>query len=1195
MKNNKQLISYVQMVLLFVAIFAFSYIIGETNELYEGLGESDSPFEDFLENYKEAISQPMFPLASASLAGCCEITNDGLDCVTGDNEDQCVGRFTPGVACENNVYCQRGCCYDDNTGIFNSNVLARNCPEEKEWVLDPFCNLPAAQKGCCVMGDISKYETYGQCQTDTQTYAIGDSDTIDWRQGMNELQCSLLSSIEKRGACVYEVDTCKVITEQECANSFGVFNPDLLCTSEDLNTTCEPTTNTACIDGRDQVFFVDSCGNTANIYDSSRIEREEYWNKILSPSESCNADNVAGSSDSKDCGNCFRTENYCGSAIKNGVEPTYGEYYCKPTTCEYKDKTYKNGESWCVYESAIGDGNDIPGSSHYQFVCSQGEIKIDKCADYRNEICIQTVHKVDGGSFTEASCSKNTARNCVSFNGQENFAELCNDEPYCEMKEFHIDGSFDFDYCAPEYPAGFSFEERYQDTATNTCGFATREATYMEVQKTWGGCECADNCDLDSSESRQKWIDDMENFCKSLGDCGFDVNIAGKTSDNYDAQEDGSSSEISSGLKSEIKGMSSPDGSYVGYDERMDKYLDAAGLLGSEPETIDPFDPQGALGGPLGTMAIGVGSAIVITETITSSLAPAGAGMAPFAGAAIGAAVGAYVGGYLAEMNGASPGWAMVAVVSGAIAGALIGLQIAGVAACGPFFWVCAVFVLIMIIASFLGGSCEEIKMEFTCEPWQPPVGSSDCSYCNEGDLPCSEYKCLSLGAGCELINKGTGEEACVGAADSGDFPRIEMSEHHNLFPDVDYGKTMTGIELTSVNGGCLDAYTAIPIFLTTHEPAQCKFDITENIAYSEMSYSLGSNAYTYDHNYAFSLPDPSHGQSQGIDVMGDMKIYVKCQDRFGHVTPSYYTVEFCVKEGQDVSPPRIVAMDPKSESYVPYDSTEFDATIITNELSSCRWDSNEFAPYSEMTNNFFCNDTLTTPSSPQGYTCTDTLPVTNGSNNYYIKCMDQPWLVGSVNESHRNPMTESQQFNVKKPNAKISIEATEPTGDVIVVTPQASVTLDVTTANGAQWHSCKYSFSGYETMIPFFETEFGAKHTQLFSLFPDRYKVYVECKDETGDFARSEANFNIVQETTPPQVTRTWQTGSTLYLVTDEDATCKYSETGCLFDFDQAPILSGNDIEHRLSAIRGRTYFVRCEDMLGNAPSGCSIILSAS
>ena len=56
----------------------------------------------------------------------------------------------------------------------------------------------------------------------------------------------------------------------------------------------------------------------------------------------------------------------------------------------------------------------------------------------------------------------------------------------------------------------------------------------------------------------------------------------------------------------------------------------------------------------------------------------------------------------------------------------------------------------------------EEVVI-FECMPWEAPTGGSKCEECNkQGELPCSEYQCRSLGQSCQIVNIGTEEEQCV-------------------------------------------------------------------------------------------------------------------------------------------------------------------------------------------------------------------------------------------------------------------------------------------------------------------------------------------------------------------------------------------------------------------------------------------------
>jgi len=66
-----------------------------------------------------------------------------------------------------------------------------------------------------------------------------------------------------------------------------------LCSHPGLNTKCAMSESTKC-EG-DDVYFVDTCGNLANVYDASKINNQDYWSRIQEPT--CSA-STAG------CGNC---------------------------------------------------------------------------------------------------------------------------------------------------------------------------------------------------------------------------------------------------------------------------------------------------------------------------------------------------------------------------------------------------------------------------------------------------------------------------------------------------------------------------------------------------------------------------------------------------------------------------------------------------------------------------------------------------------------------------------------------------------------------------------------------------------------------------------------------------------------------------------------------------------------------------
>ena len=332
-------------------------------------------------------------------------------------------------------------------------------------------------------------------------------------------------------------------------------------------------------------------------------------------------------------------------------------------------------------------------------------------------------------------------------------------------------------------------------------------------------------------------------------------------------------------------------------------------------------------------------------------------------------------------------------------------------------------------------------------------------------------------------------------------------------------------------------------------------------------------------------LPDPSHGQSQGGNWTGDLTLYIRCRDTNGQESPGFYTVDICVKEGVDKTAPMIRAVIPAVNTIVNFETTSENLIVITNELSTCKWDSVD-TDYDLMFNSMICNDVLSSPSSPKGYICSDNLSVTEGTNSYYIRCMDQPWL-DSIEE--RNANTQSYVYTLRKPEKKVEIDWIEPGEDFEINTEMTTIELKVQTSGGGELHFCSYSFSGYENMIEMFETGTGKIHTQQLNRPSGTNEIYVECGDETGGSVRSSTKFKITRDTATPQIARFWQTGSTLYIVTTENAECVYGTTDCKYTWDDG-ITMGEGNEHTISATAGKIYYIKCKDDFGNVPSGCSI-----
>jgi hypothetical protein len=220
---------------------------------------------------------------------CCEKTTSGLYCQDVP-ASQCASnsRQVP-TSCESTSYCKQGTCYDSTEGTCLDNTPQIVCnANEGIWseTTPAQCNL-----GCCVLGDQAAFVSLVRCKRLSGFLGL----QTNYNSGItNEVQCVLSVQNQDKGACVYEFEfekTCKFTTRADCigagsgnsSRTSGEFFSGKLCSAEELGTNCGPTRETKCVPGKDEVYFVDSCGNTANIYDASKVNDKDYWANVKDP------------------------------------------------------------------------------------------------------------------------------------------------------------------------------------------------------------------------------------------------------------------------------------------------------------------------------------------------------------------------------------------------------------------------------------------------------------------------------------------------------------------------------------------------------------------------------------------------------------------------------------------------------------------------------------------------------------------------------------------------------------------------------------------------------------------------------------------------------------------------------------------------------------------------------------------------
>ncbi|MFH1711388.1 MAG: hypothetical protein ABH840_03690 [Nanoarchaeota archaeon] len=1238
-------ITYLQIFILILSSFAFCYLVNEATKplSIEVKNEETS----ILSKIWEIISKPIFPLVSATALNCCQKTKSDDTCLDYESsqcQNECSGTCLP-TSCDLSADCKKGCCYDSSEGLCIVNSPKVKCESDLGgiWKNNAECNVnvvPECRSGCCVLGSDVQFVTSARCQK-----LSGEKNlAVDFRAGItNEGECIALRFQDMRRACIFSDSSCKMLTNNECRSLIGRnVVPNYLCSSLALNTTCRPSNETTCLEGKDEVYFKDTCGNAANIYDSSKINNKDYWEKVIDKSEGCGASSANGNVGSKTCGNCFYLS---GSKCKdykeaNMEKPDIGEKICADLSCKQapdlvdafgkviSKKDRKNGESWCVYDSAIGvdDKNtmsrDVVGSRHYRYSCIEGEVKVEPCADFRNEVCTESTGATVNGTrveFSSAVCRINTWQSCIEVNtrgANVDKEEECKGED-CFVKKITIDSGFKFDICAPKSKEGFDLSsEGAMQTAEQVCKMATQTCTVLYKKKPFGGCVVAKNGNCLKAGIFTK---QMNELCVSLGDCGGYVNIDGDYTDSgYTVKKVG---KLAQKFIDEYKSYAKP----VPGLKVVTDMANLAGQFGFPVDAGAGKDKESGGGSNtgflLGLGAVGIGWAMVPASESVAGISGLGVlgGGAGFGGALIGAGIGMIVGGLMTKLLGVTdPGIAMAMTVIGGIAGAVVGYLAATGACGGTCLPIIIIAIIIMLILSLFGaGKCPPKKVTYTCMPWQPPAGGADCEKCNsgiDGLKTCSKYKCQSLGQACEFINEGSDNELCITKKNDGRAPVITPN-YGVLSSNFSYmNVTSAGFSVRESNGKCIEAFSPLVFGINTDKAAQCKIDLKPTATFDEMEDYFGdSNLYLYNHTMPFAIPSVELALACGndtnvseADVMNqykNLRIYTRCQDIFGNLNNNEYLVDVCARPGPDRTAPYITGTNPLNNANLGFNTTSKEVEIYTNEPASCKW-SKQDKDYDLMENSFVCEDFC--EPAVFGWKCASNLNnMTKGENTFYFRCKDQPWLEGTANESKRNANSQGYNYKLRVTETPLVIDRIIPDGTVTYGSLPGTFDLVVDTSggveNGKAWCYYKWGANWILMQSDSVSWDFVSNSHFQTGMNTANFNVganslQIKCTDG-GNEAYKNSTFNIQLDNIAPLVTRVYNSGGSLYILTNENSECAYSNSyqTCSFLFENGTQMNGGFTqEHTASWDTQQTYYIKCRDAWNNEPSSCSIRVKA-
>ena len=1253
--------------------------------------------------------------------------------------DSCDPAFASApTSCEATSFCKLGCCYDSVEGICAENTPKKLCElRNGTWSPQADCKIPQCSLGCCVLGDEASLTTLVRCKKLANYYGL----EADYRPGIiTEEQCIAIAQAQDKGACVIEMPqgerTCKFTTRAECKRLTGnesAFYKDFLCSAEELGTNCARQHHTGCIEGKDEVYWFDSCGNPENIYDA---DKEKSWNngRVLSKEESCNPE--SGNVNSKYCGNCnYFLGSMCGKyrSEKGEPKPIYGEYICRDLNCynTYNGKNYKHGESWCVYDEPAGQGRDAVGSRHFRHLCIQGEEKVEPCDDYRQGICVEGTYEIGGENFTEALCRPNRWRDCLNIDNKKE----CEDKTKRDCYWYDAGGSIG-SFCLPNVPGGLKFWE-VGGQAKTICSAASRTCVAVMEKKPFGSWKCIQNCEC----LTEAWTEKMNKICTSLGDCGAYVNVVGKyTDDGYQISDEGK--KLRKGFMKAIgKGIGRLGLAYLASLVtitirriilklplvKKDDYLSypLLGLKGLGEAIYTPARiaaniltalPSGGVG--LGASNLLRGTAFqspiqlkatqkVYVEILKARLEELGPGvhwceagkcvnileyvnnpslprpildMSAVKGAKIkidnviqgfkeknafvyknGKAIGIRLDDGSRTTQALASGWypdkqgtlkKLIATkknfegpldpkfmkIKGANSKPLHELQLfdaKGESAkditdlarqyktpsyktaqftqqitsfINTLIGIYSIYSMIQTIMELLTKR-KQVTVTFTCLPWQPPSGGEDCELCNSDPMkPCSEYRCKSLGASCELLNIGTGNETCVNInPQDTNAPQIkpwrDVLTYGHTYIDVKPcppGPGCWKIIRMGAKDGCIKAFTPLRFGISTNEPAQCKIDYNHTKSFEDMKFWFGeTNLYLYNRSMKLSLPGPDHINRQSPEIKNDGRytLYIRCRDANGNTNLGEMAISFCVEPGPDTTPPVIERTSIDNGAPVAYGTREANLDIYLNEPAECRWSFTD-QDYENMNNSFECATGIEQVELDLTYKCSTLLTGIddNTENIYYIRCKDQPWL-SPANESDRNVNKQSYIFKLQG-TIPLNISSVTPNGTIEGGGEPIKVKLGVETVNGFNngMATCYFSPEGYENMIEFFNTG-SNKHEQELALPVGSYTYYILCRDLAGNIDKAKTSFTTEVDNEVPMIIRIYQEAGMLKIITDEPSDCRYSIQGCNFDFTtgiEMPFDSST--EHTAEWRTDITYYIKCRDEFGNMPaqSECTMRINA-
>ncbi|MDD5253498.1 MAG: hypothetical protein PHG05_00130 [Candidatus Nanoarchaeia archaeon] len=1035
-----------------------------------------------------------------------------------------------------------GCCFLKSEGSCFDNTSKQECTEKGgEFFSSPDCSAYSkCQEGCCKIGTECSYVNKFKCEQTANDYNNLD---FTFQEGTGESSCSLSCQEGIYGCCLDE--GCKYTTSNSCS---GEFYENKLCSDVGF-CGCTKNSYNQCYEG--DVYSFDSCGNKESL-----VKKCDYQKGLKCREEKNKVDCY-----SINCESTYKDENTKGTGVFR-----------------------KNGESWCIYDSATGPGLDSVGSRHYRHICINGEEIEEPCEDYRNEFCVYADVTVNGETFREASCKINNYEKCMTecnsayelipmtyddddlykgevidyANAMENDLKCClskNNDCYWlplnttktedmekeQLKLNEVNGR-----CLPlVVPGNLGENSKICENGVNSALTVWSQDSVIDTNDCSSGCEAYSN----------KWLQLSNYLCNAAGDCGAKYNWKNEFNNDgfsrkWDSVIEDPEDDFGDFLDQypELKNMPLTKITEALLLINKEKLAELnSGLYAGKINYEDINKNQGLDYNKINT-GIFTGGFFDVSADTLGVLGTAGIAAAEVATLFTGAdtTFGNILFGNIIQAGGTASesggGWLGTLFSSGTI-GTIVTVALV----------VFAVFTILNIFAT----TKESRVVSTECNMWNIPNNGDNCEDCGKVDneygkfKECSKYKCESLGTLCEFIeeNAGTDRPACVKVESRDVSSPIISAWPENLTKGFKLNEETKGYKINPD----VPAYTRLSLGIKTDKVAQCKFSENVDDNYNEMVSYFGEGYYETKHSLNI-LTEPNKKYN----------LYVRCKGKTSNANEASYLIRFNTKEGPDLTAPIIETSDPLDGSYIQADLTKILINIYTNEPTKCKY-SSENEDYDGMKEETNCI------SRENKFICSFNvnLKFEDKLVNYYFKCSDN---AENVNED-AYPLTLKQSDT-------LVIEDYSPKSGTLY---SNSFTLNVATSGGAENGKAICSYNGIE----FKETD-NIIHSQEFEdLALGNYNYNIECIDVAGNKASQIINLNIIKDVYYPIITQLYRQDNTVHVVLDEDADCEYSRSD--FGFGKGTETEKVVGEHLFIVEGGRYYFI-CNDSEGNINPAYSI-----